>query len=77
MEALRVTIALPEGFAYYRLSPSDADLPTPNLVTVFNELFHQFAYLSSLRRHFAPLFSTGILTRYPSASAFAYTLGPD
>ena len=77
MEALRRTISLPEGSEYYRISPSIADLPTKDIARYFNELFRQFAALSSLRRSITIISSTGILTRWPSTSPFGVALGPD
>ena len=77
MEALRYTIASPEGSAYYQLSPSPTDLPIRDIVKAFNELFRQFAVLSSLRHPITVKTSTGILTRWPSTVPFGFALGPD
>ena len=77
MEALRYTISLPEGSEYYRVSPKPADLPTGPIAKYFNELFRQFAALSSLRRPITTISSTGILTRWPSTVPFGFALGPD
>ena len=43
----------------------------------FNELFRQFAALSSLRHPITVISSTGILTRWPSTVPFGFALGPD
>ena len=59
------------------LSPSPADLPTGPIATTFNELFRQFAALSSLRHPITIISSTGILTRWPSTVPFGFALGPD
>jgi hypothetical protein len=40
-------------------------------------LFRQHADLSLLRRPITINAGTGILTSFPSASPFGYTLGPD
>ena len=54
-----------------------ADLPTSPISTPFNELFRQFADLSSLRPSIALYASTGILTSCPSVPPFGLSLGPD
>jgi hypothetical protein len=61
------------------LSPSTslADLPTKDISTGFNPHFRAGADLSLLRPSIAVYVSTGILTSWPSASPFGYTLGPD
>ena len=77
MEALRHTIHASEELWYYRISAKSADLPTVLIPTCFNELFRQFAVLSSLRHPIAFIRSTGILTRCPSTTLFSLALGPD
>jgi hypothetical protein len=52
---IRVTISLPEGLEYYRVSARKADLPTSPLPTHFNVLFRQNADLSLLRHHITQL----------------------
>ena len=74
---LPIYISASVDLEYYQLSASSADLPTKPIPTAFNELFRQFASVSLLRHHIAVIESTGILTSYPSASPFGYTLGPD
>ena len=61
------------------LSPSTslADLPTKDISTGFNPEFRFGADLSLLRPSIAVYVSAGILTSWPSASPFGYTLGPD
>ena len=76
MEALRRTISLAEASEYYRISPKDVDLPASLIGRYFNELFRQFAALSSLRHPITVISSTGILTMCPSDAAFAISLGP-
>jgi hypothetical protein len=77
LEALRRTISLAEASEYYRISPVSADLPTESIARYFNELFRQFAALSSLRHPITVISSTGILTRWPSTVPFGFALGPD
>ena len=77
MEALRRTISLAEASEYYRISPKDVDLPASLIGRYFNELFRQFAALSSLRHPITVISSTGILTRWPSTVPFGFALGPD
>ena len=66
-----------EDSEYYRSLPESADLPTVSIATIFNELFRQFAVLSSLRHSITIISSTGILTRCPSTTLFSLALGPD
>ena len=77
MEALRYTITLSEDSVYYRISPKAVDLPAALIGRCFNELFRQFAVLSSLRHPITIIRSTGILTRWPSTVPFGFALGPD
>ena len=77
MAALRYTIPLSEDSEYYRISPFSTDLPIKNIARYFNELFRQFAVLSSLRHSITIISSTGILTRWPSTVPFGFALGPD
>ena len=77
MAALRYTISLSEDSEYYQPLPFSTDLPIENIVTAFNELFRQFAVLSSLRHSITTISSTGILTRWPSTVPFGFALGPD
>lgn len=77
MEALRRTIYLAEAAQYYRISPKTPDLPEVLIGRYFNELFRQFAALSSLRHSITIYSSTGILTRWPSTVPFGFALGPD
>jgi hypothetical protein len=77
LAALRYTIPSSEESEYYRISPVLADLPTRPIVRYFNELFRQFAVLSSLRHSITIISSTGILTRWPSTVPFGFALGPD
>ncbi len=74
---IRATIRAPEGLRVLSGSARSADLPTVSIATIFNELFRQFAVLSSLRHSITIISSTGILTRCPSATPFGLTLGPD
>jgi hypothetical protein len=77
LEALRRTISSTEVSEYYRISPKPVDLPAGLIGRYFNELFRQFAALSSLRHPITVITSTGILTRCPSTVPFGFALGPD
>ncbi len=74
---IRVIISVAEALEYYHVSARPADVPTGPIPTPFNDLFRQIAAVSLLRHHIAVIKSMGILTHYPSASPFGYTLGPD
>ena len=74
---ITVTIHATEALWYYQVSAVPADLPTKPIPTPFNELFRQFAVLSSLRHPITINSSTGILTRWPSTVPFGFALGPD
>ena len=74
---ITLTISAAEALEYYHLSAGRTDLPIQPIPTGFNELFRQFAVLSSLRRPITIIRSTGILTRWPSTVPFGFALGPD
>ena len=68
---------LAEASRYCQVSAPTADLPAIDLPTPFTVLFRQNGDRSLLRHPIAMCAGAGMLTCYPSASPFGYTLGPD